>query len=68
MYTVLVRIFVINAGTADQEFTVINTSSSLTANETLVNVKTFERWFIERIDGEMTIFVDTVEDRIQNTI
>ena len=31
-------------------------------------VKTLERFFTERIDREMSYFVDTVEDKIQNTI
>ena len=33
-----------------------------------MNVKTLERSFNERIDREMSNFVDTVEDRIQNAI
>ena len=35
---------------------------------TLVNVKTFERCFNERIDREMGNNVDTVEHRIQSAI
>ena len=31
-------------------------------------VKTLERFCTERIDREMSYFVDTVEDKIQNTI
>ena len=37
-------------------------------NENTVNVKTLERPFNERIDREMSNFVDTVENRIQNAI
>ena len=33
-----------------------------------MTVKTLERCFNERIDGEMSNIVDTVEDRIQNAI
>ena len=34
----------------------------------MVNVKTLERYFNERIDKEMRNIVDTFEDRIQNAI
>ena len=37
-------------------------------NENTVNVKILERRFNERIDREMSNFVDTVENRIQNAI
>ena len=37
-------------------------------NESMVNVKTLERCFNERIDSEMSNIVDTVEDRIPNAI
>ena len=37
-------------------------------NENTVNVKTLERCFNEWIDREMSIIVETVEDRIQNPI
>ena len=37
-------------------------------NENMVNVKTLERCYNERIDKEMSNIVDTVEDRIQNAI
>ena len=57
----------VNEGTGDQEFTVGNLENNFAANEKMVNVKTLERRFNEIIDGEMSIFVDTVEYRIQNT-
>ena len=37
-------------------------------NENTVIVKILERWFIEKIDKELSNFVDTVEDKIQNAI
>ena len=33
-----------------------------------MNVKTLERRFNDRLDREMSNIVDTVEDKIQNTI
>ena len=59
---------VVNEGTVDREFTVKSTGSYLTTNENLVNAKTLERCFNEKIDREMGYIVDTVEDRIQNAI
>ena len=59
---------VVNEGTVARELTVKNTDGNLTANEILLNVKTIEKCFNERIDTEMGIIVDTVEDRIQNAI
>ena len=59
---------VVNEGTADQEFTVNTSGSNLAANENLVNVKTLERCFNEKLDREMANIIDTVEDRIQNAI
>ena len=58
----------VNDGTGDQEFTVGNVENNLPAKENLVNVKTLERCFNERIDRKMSNIVDTVEDRIQNAI
>ena len=49
--------------TIDQEF--YDTSSNLTANESLMDVKNLERCFNEGIDREMGKIVDTVEDGIQ---
>ena len=59
---------VVDEGTVQQEFTVSNTGSNLATNEILVNVKTLEGCFNERIDRELGNIVDTVEDRIQNAI
>ena len=58
----------VNKGTNDRDFTVSNSNDSTAVNESAVNVKTLERCFNERIDREMSNFVDTVEDRIQNAI
>ena len=58
----------VNEGTCDQDFTVGILENNLTATENVVNVKTLERCFNERIDREMGKIVDTVEDRIQNAI
>ena len=56
---------IVNEGTGDQEFIVGISDNNLMANENIVNVKTFERCFIERIDREMSKIGDTVEGRIQ---
>ena len=58
----------VNEGTNDRDFTVCTSSDKLATNENTVNVKTLERCFNERIDRDMSNFVDTVEDRIQNAI
>ena len=58
----------VNEGTNDQDFTVSTSGSNLPTTENAVNVKTLERCFYKRIDREMSNFVDTVEDRIQNAI
>ena len=58
---------VVKEGSNGRDFTV-GTASSTTINESMVNVKTLERCFNERIDREMSNIVDTVEDRIQNAI
>ena len=58
----------VNEGTKDRDFTVSNSSNNTTVNESLMNVKTLERCFNDRIDREMSNFVDTVENRIQNAI
>ena len=62
------EIATVNDGTVDQEFTVSISDSNPAAKENLVKVKTLERCFNEKIDREMGIIVDTVEDRIQNAI
>ena len=59
---------VVNEGTTDWDFTVATSSKYTAINESMVNVKTFERCFNERIDKETSNIVDTVEDRIQNAI
>ena len=58
----------VNEGTADQEFTVGKSHSNRTVNGNVMNLKTLERCFNEKIDREMGNIVDTVEDRIQNAI
>ena len=58
----------VDEGSVDQGFTVGNSDSNPTFNENLLNVKTLERCFNERIDREMGNIVETVEDRIQNAI
>ena len=55
-------------GTNDRDFTVGTSSIGLATNENTVNVKTLERYFIERIEREMSNIVDTFQDRIQNAI
>ena len=59
---------VVNMGTNGRDFTVSNSSNNTAVNENVMNVKTLERCFNERIDREMNNIVDTVEDRIQNAI
>ena len=58
----------VNEGTNDRDFTVGTSNVSSLINENVLNVKTLERCFNERIDREMRNIVDTVEDRIQNAI
>ena len=59
---------VVNEGTNDRDFTVSNSSKNTAVNESAINVETLEKCFNERIDREMSNIVDTVEDRMQNTI
>ena len=59
---------VVNEGTNDRDFTVGTSSNNTAINENVVNVKTLESCFNERIDREMSNIVGTVEDRIQNAI
>ena len=59
---------VVSEGTDDRDFTVGTSNVSAVVNENVLNVKTLERRFNERIDREMCNIVDTVEDRIQNAI
>ena len=58
----------INEGTADQECAVGNSDSGPAVKVNVVDVKTLERCFNERIDREMGNIVDTVDERIQNAI
>ena len=58
----------VNEGTNDRDFTVGTSNVSSLINENVLNVKTLERCFNERINREMCNIVDTVEDRIQNAI
>ena len=59
---------VVNEGTDDRDFTVGTSNDSSIVNGNVMNVKTLEGCFNERIDREMNNIVDTVEDRIQNGI
>ena len=56
----------VNGGTNDRDFIVGTCSDNLVTIENTVIVKTLVRCFNERIDREMSIIIDTVEDRIQN--
>ena len=58
----------VNEGTFDQEFAVGNSDRGQTAIEKVVNVKTSEECFHERIDTKIGNIVDTVEDQVQNVI
>ena len=57
-----------NEGTNDQDFTVGTFTNDSVINGNAMSMKTLERCFNERIDGEMSNIVDTGEDRIQNAI
>ena len=57
---------VVNEDVNDQDFTVGSSSNNIASNESMVNVKTLERCFNEKIDREMNNTGVTVEDRIQN--
>ena len=59
---------VVNEGNNDQDFTIGTSNVSSIINENVLNVKTLERCFNERIDREMKNIVETVEDRIQSAI
>ena len=59
---------VVNEGTNDWDPTVGTSSNNTAVKEKMVNVKTLERCFNERIDREMSNIVDTVEVRIKNAI
>ena len=57
---------VVNEGNLDRDFTVGTSNNDSVINGNAMSVKTLERCFNERIDGEMNNILDTVEDRIQN--
>ena len=57
-----------NEGTSDRIFTVGISFINSASNENAMSVKTLQRCFKERIHREMSIIVDTVENRIQNAI
>ena len=59
---------VVIEGFNDQDFTVGTSNVSSIINENVLNAKTLERCFNERIDKEMENIVETVEDRIQSAI
>ena len=59
---------VVNEGTNDRDFTVGTFGKNPATNESIVNVKTLERCFNERIDRAVNNIVDTVEDRRRNAI
>ena len=59
---------VVNESTDDRDFTVGTSNNDSVVNGNAMSVKTLERCFNERIDREMSNFVDTIEDRIQNAI
>ena len=59
---------VVNENINDRDFSVGTCSDYLVTNENTVDVKTLERCFNGKIDKEMSNFVYTVEDRIQNAI
>ena len=54
---------VVNEGINDLDFTVGTSNNNSAINETAMNMRTLQRCFNERIDIEMSIIVDTVEDR-----
>ena len=58
----------VNEGTNDHDFTAGTSNVGSVVNENVLNMKTLERCFNERIDREMSNVVDTVEDRMQNAI
>ena len=59
---------VVDESNNDRNFTVGTSSNDPAISENAMNVRTRERYFIERIDWVMGNIVDTVEDRIQNAI
>ena len=58
----------VNGSTVDQEITDSISCANPAAIENLVKLNDLERCVNERIEREMGINVDTVEDRFQNAI
>ena len=56
----------VDEGTNDRDFTVGASNNNSAIDENAMNVKALKRCFNEKIDKEVNIIVDTVEDRIQN--
>ena len=59
---------VVSEDTNDRDFTVGTSSNNIAINESTVIVKTLERCFNDKIDREMSNFVDTVENRRRKTL
>ena len=62
------EIIVVIEGTNGRGFTLSTSSKNIAKIESTVSVKTLEKCFNESIDREISINVDTAEDRIQNAI
>ena len=60
--------YMVNEGTNDRDFTVGTSSSNAVIHENVVNIRTLEKCFNERIDRQISNFANTVGDRIQNAI
>ena len=58
----------VSDGPADQGFTVNNNDRTASTNENNIVVKTLERRLTYRKVREISIFVETVEDRIRGAI
>ena len=58
----------LNEGTGDRDFTVGTSGYNIVTDETTVKATTLDRCFNEKIAWEISNFVDTVEDRIQNAV
>ena len=54
---------IVNEGNNDLDFTVGTSKNNSATNENMVNVKTLEGCFNERIDREKSNIVDTIEDK-----
>ena len=58
---------VVNEDTNDRDFAAGTSSNNSAFNGNAMNVKTLDRSFNEKIDRELSDFVDRVEDKIQKT-